>query len=35
MLSILQWGGMFRVWNGIEVLQIEVGEGIEECRMKH
>jgi len=32
MLSIAEWGGMFTVWNETEVLQIEVGEGIEECR---
>jgi len=30
MLSIAKWGGMFRVWNEVEALQIEVGEGIEE-----
>jgi len=23
MLSIAKWGGMFRVWNEIELLQIE------------
>jgi len=32
MLSIAEWGGMFRVRNEIQALQIEVGEGIEECR---
>jgi hypothetical protein len=32
MLSIAEWGGMFRVRNEIEDIQIEVGEGIEKCR---
>jgi len=35
MLSITKWGGIFRVWNIIEMLQIEVGEGNEESRMKY
>ena len=30
MLSIAGWGGMFRVRNKIQALQIEVREGIEE-----
>jgi len=28
-------GGMFTVWNGIEALQIEVREGIEERQMNY
>jgi len=32
MLSIPEWGGAFRVWNEIEALRIEVGEGIEQLR---
>ena len=32
MLSIAECGRIFRVWNEIEVLQIEVGEGIEQCQ---
>jgi hypothetical protein len=29
-MSIAAWGGMFRVWNKIVTLQMDVREGIEE-----
>jgi hypothetical protein len=32
MLSIAEWGGMLRVRNEIQALQIEIGEGIKERR---